>query len=434
MNSINGIKIFGPTDQGALEQIKRCALDDRVIACSLMADHHKGYAVPIGGVIAYDDAISPSGVGFDIGCGNKAVRLDIDYKYVKFNIDRIMRNVITNISFGIGQKNNVKVDHELFDDDPAWSLPQVRQLKDVARNQLGTVGSGNHYVDIFADELCRVWIGVHFGSRGLGHKIATYFLNAAGAKDGMDVEPCVLDVHSSLGEDYLTAMALCGRYAYAGRDWVCSRVAELLGGKIVEEVHNHHNFAWREYFYGKKIWVVRKGATPNYPGIRSFIGGTMAEPSYIIEGCESLINRDTIQSTVHGAGRVMSRTAARGKIRRRTVWQCGQRDCDGSHRVSDVKRGEDGSNPKCPRCGSKTNKRHIEEQISPGSVTKDMMDDWLRASEVVLYGGGLDESPHCYKRLTEVLKEHGDSVKIIHCLTPMGVAMAGENEFDPYKD
>jgi tRNA-splicing ligase RtcB len=115
-------------------------------------------------------------------------------------------------------------------------------------------------VDIFADELERVWIGVHFGSRGLGHKTATYFLHAAGATDGMDVDPCILPVESDLGADYLACMELAGRYAYAGRDWVCDRVRRILGASALEEVHNHHNYAWRETHQGEDLWVVRKGA------------------------------------------------------------------------------------------------------------------------------------------------------------------------------
>jgi len=115
-----------------------------------MADHHLGYAVPIGGVVAYRDSISPSGVGYDIACGNKAVRTGADANEVRHSIGPIMNDVFETISFGIGRKNDdERVDHPLFD-DPAWSLPAVKPLKEMARQQLGTVGSGNHYVDIFA--------------------------------------------------------------------------------------------------------------------------------------------------------------------------------------------------------------------------------------------------------------------------------------------
>ena len=227
MRMIDNIPVYGTlVDEGALAQIKTCArMADRV---ALMADHHKGYAVPIGGVVAYADAISPSGVGYDIACGNKAVLTDASAEEVKRDIGVIMDRVWSTISFGIGRKNDdERVDHDLFD-DPAWSIEACKPLKEMARQQLGTVGSGNHYVDIFEDEQGRVWIGVHFSSRGLGHKTATWFLRAAGASDGMDVEPCILPVSSDLGAQYLEGMRLGGRYAYAGRDWVCTRVARLL--------------------------------------------------------------------------------------------------------------------------------------------------------------------------------------------------------------
>ena len=285
MRIIDNIPVYGASvDEGALAQIKTCARTaDRV---ALMADHHKGYAVPIGGVVAYADAISPSGVGYDIACGNKAVLTDASAEEVKRNIGAIMDRVWSTISFGIGRKNDdERVDHDLFD-DPAWNIAACKPLKEMARQQLGTVGSGNHYVDIFEDEQGRVWIGVHFGSRGLGHKTATWFLRAAGASDGMDVEPCILPVASDLGAQYLEGMRLGGRYAYAGRDWVCARVARLLGANVIEEVHNHHNFAWRESHGGQDLWVVRKGATPAFPGQRGFVGGSMGDVSVIIEGVE----------------------------------------------------------------------------------------------------------------------------------------------------
>jgi tRNA-splicing ligase RtcB len=263
----------------------------------------------------------------------------------------------------------------------------------MARQQLGTVGSGNHYVDLFTDEMDRVWIGVHFGSRGLGHKIATWFLQKAGANDGMDVEPCVIPSSSDLGEQYLESMHLAGRYAYAGRDWVCGRVARILGAGIVEEVHNHHNFAWRETHQGEELWVVRKGATPAFPGRQGFVGGTMGETSVILEGVENDSSRHSMYSTVHGAGRVMGRLEAKGKTDRKTG-----------------------------------------QILRPGKVTPEMMRDWVKHAGVELRGAGVDESPHCYKRLDEVLNEHGDTVRVLHTLTPVGVAMAGSNEFDPYKD
>lgn len=137
------------------------------------------------------------------------------------NIGWIMDAVFQHLTFGIGQKNRVRVDHELFD-DVAWKLEAVRPLKEPARDQHGTVGGGNHYVDILVDERERVWIGVHFDSRGLGFKTATWFLEKGGVQDGMDVAPLVISANSALGDDYLACMHLAGRYAYAGRNWVCA--------------------------------------------------------------------------------------------------------------------------------------------------------------------------------------------------------------------
>jgi tRNA-splicing ligase RtcB len=385
MQLIDNIPVWGPPDQGALSQIKTCAKTADKVA--LMADHHKGYAVPIGGVVAYKDSISPSGVGFDIACGNKAVLLDLPGSALRANISKIMDDVWHTISFGVGRRNEERVDHPLFD-SPAWKTEAAAPLKEMARGQLGTVGSGNHYVDLFTDEQDRAWIGVHFGSRGLGHKIATWFLKKAGAKDGMDVDPCVIDANGDLGDQYIKCMHLGGEYAYAGRDWVCARVAKLL-----EEVHNHHTFAWRETHGDEEYWVVRKGATPAFPGQKGFVGGTMGETSVILEGIENEEAKHSLYSTVHGAGRAMGRMEAKGKTDRRTG-----------------------------------------EVIRPGKVTREMMAAWLEKANVELRGAGLDESPDCYKRMPDVLAEHGKSIRILHTLTPVGVAMAGANEFDPYKD
>jgi tRNA-splicing ligase RtcB len=158
-------------------------------------------------------------------------------------------------------------------------------------------------------------VGVHFGSRGLGHKTATHFLRAAGGKDGMDVPPTVVSEASEIGTDYLAAMELAGRYAYAGREAVARHVVRgILRANALEEVHNHHNFAWREKHGAERYWVVRKGATPAFPGQRGFIGGSMGDDAVIIEGIDSPVSREALYSTVHGAGRIMSRTAAKGRF------------------------------------------------------------------------------------------------------------------------
>jgi tRNA-splicing ligase RtcB (3'-phosphate/5'-hydroxy nucleic acid ligase) len=386
-------KIFGRHDEATIKQIERCvaAGGDRGVLC---ADGHKGYAQPIGGIVAYKDKISLSGVGFDIACGNLAIRTDANRHEIAPKIDKIMDDVVHEISFGIGRKSKTRVEHELFN-DPAWELQPMRGLKPMAEDQLGTVGGGNHYVDLFADEEDRIWVGVHFGSRGLGHKTATHFLKAAGGKDGMDVPPTVVGEKSELGHDYLAGMHLAGRYAYAGREAVARYVArEILGAKILEEVHNHHNFAWREKHYGEEYWVVRKGATPAFPGQKGFVGGSMGDDAVIIEGIDSPISRESLFSTIHGAGRIMSRTAAKGRF-------------------------------------EKVGKKRIRRD---GLVRHDEMMKWIADKGVVLRGGDLDEAPQAYRRLPDVLAAHAGTIRILHTLRPLGVAMAGRDVLDPYKD
>jgi tRNA-splicing ligase RtcB (3'-phosphate/5'-hydroxy nucleic acid ligase) len=302
-----------------------------------------------------------------------------------------MDEVVRDISFGIGRTSKTRIAHKLFDDE-AWQLKPLQQLKEIAASQLGTVGGGNHYVDILADEEDRIWVGVHFGSRGLGHKTATHFLKAAGGKEGMDVPPTVVAEHSEIGQDYLAGMHLAGRYAYAGREAVARHVARgILRAKILEEVHNHHNFAWREEHDGRKLWVVRKGATPAFPGQRGFVGGSMGDDAVIVEGIDSPASRAALFSTVHGAGRIMSRTAARGRF----VKQAGRR---------------------------------IRQD---GLVRPDEMMKWVQEKGVELRGGDVDEAPQAYRRLGAVLAAHAGTIRSLHTLRPLGVAMAGRDIVDP---
>ena len=385
-------KIFGQHDEATLKQIETCvaAGGERGVLC---ADGHKGYAQPIGGVVAYKDKISLSSVGFDIACGNLAVRTDVTLPQIQWAIPKIMDDVVLDISFGIGRKAKMRVDHELFD-DVSWNLQPMRGLKSLAAEQLGTVGGGNHYVDLFVDEENRIWVGVHFGSRGLGYKTATYFLRAAGGKEGMDVAPTVVEDKSDLGTDYLKGMQLAGRYAYAGREIVARHVAGgILRANILEEVHNHHNFAWREKHNGDEFWVVRKGATPAFPGQKSFVGGSMGDDAVIIEGIDSPISREALFSTVHGAGRIMSRTAAKGRFE---------------------------------RVGTKRMRQ-------PGLVRHDEMMKWMADRNIVLRGGDVDEAPQVYRRLKDVLDAHAGTIRVLHTLRPLGVAMAGRGIVDPYK-
>jgi tRNA-splicing ligase RtcB len=193
-------------------------------------------------------------------------------------------------------------------------------------------------------------------------------------------------------------MSLAGEYAYAGREWVARKVVSLLGGRELELVHNHHNFAWRERHEGEDVIVVRKGATPAFPGQKGFIGGSMGDDAVIVQGTSAPgrgteeMQRRAMFSTVHGAGRVMSRTQAAGKRNRRG------------------------------------------KVLAPGRVSPEMMRTWVKEKQVILRGGGLDESPHVYRRLPDVLAAQKDTIEVLHTLRPLVVVMAGADMYDPYKD
>jgi len=406
------MRVFGMHDEATRAQL--AAVAERARKVSLMADGHVGYVMPIGGVAAYDNLVSVVGVGFDIACGNAAIRTDLTVaslgdtaERVELALHALADEIADTLSFGIGRKNkadDAPTDHPLFE-DPAWEAVPARErdaLWTKARLQLGTIGSGNHYVDVFADEAGALWVGVHFGSRGFGHTVASAFLALGqGARWGDRVPEAevLLPLDEPLGHDYWHLMELAGRYAYAGREWAARKVVAILGGTEVELVHNHHNFAWKETHDGEELVVVRKGATPAFPGQQGFIGGSMGDDAVIVRGTVSAdpavaeTQSDALFSTVHGAGRVMSRTAAAGKRNRKTG-----------------------------------------AVLTPGRVTPEMMQAWVAEKGVVLRGGGLDESPHVYRRLPDVLAAQETTIEVVHTLRPLIVVMAGANEFDPYKD
>jgi tRNA-splicing ligase RtcB len=247
------LKVFGQHEAATIAQMRNCMAVGNAVAGVICADGHLGYAQPVGGVIAYEKQISISGVGFDIGCGNMAARLDVPFSAIQGRVGEIIKDVARTISFGIGRANAERAEHALFDDADAWRASDMEAYRQKAVVQLGTVGSGNHYVDLMRDENGMVWIGVHFGSRGLGHTSATRYLKAAGGKDGMNVPPAVVDEDSELGQRYIAAMELAGRYSYAGREWVVERVRQIIGGNITDMVHNHHNYAWRETHGGRDL-------------------------------------------------------------------------------------------------------------------------------------------------------------------------------------
>ena len=392
---------FGEVEPASKQQIERCLeVAGESSQGVLCADHHKGYSMPIGGVVASTEVVMPAGVGYDIACGNCAVQTNL--KAADIDTKRVMDEVWRTISFGMGRNNDERIaEHPVFDAISKSPVKEQRQLLSLARAQLGTVGGGNHYVDLFEDRNDgSLWVGVHFGSRGLGHKTASGFLSLAANRkwderpsDHMDAAPAVIKLGTPLADDYLAAMNIAGDYAYAGRDWVVDRVLKILQAEQRQRVHNHHNFAWWETHNGQKTLVIRKGATPAFPGQRGFIGGSMGDDAVIVEGVDSNISRDALYSTVHGAGRVMSRTQAAGKFNRRSG-----------------------------------------KQTSRGVVNWPKWQQQLKDRGIELRGGGPDEAPQCYKDLKEVLAAHGNTINVLHTLRPIGVAMAGRDTLDPYKD
>ena len=254
----------------------------------------------------------------------------------------------------------------------------------------------------------------------------------------MDSPPVLFELGTELGDAYIEAMQLAGEYAYAGRDIVVAKVLEILGAEAVHEVHNHHNFAWREEHGGRTYWVIRKGCTPARPGQAGFVGGSMGDESVILEGVASAEAEESLFSTVHGAGRVMSRTQAAGKVRRRKRWACAQRDCDRVFEIDGISATNPADSDPPTRCpdhpDARVRKVWIEEQLKPGKVDWPAVQARLRAQGIVLIGGGADEAPEVYKRLPDVLDAHAGSIRVTHTLRPLGVAMAGRDVFDPYKD
>lgn len=599
---VNGFPVWGEHDEGTIRQLMVCAREGDAAAAALMADGHRGYSQPVGGVVAYEKYLSPSGVGYDIACGNKAVRTNLRWGEIRHDLPRIMGDLVKTISFGIGRKNPRPVDHPVLE-DPLWKEErELAALHGLARQQLGTVGGGNHYVDLLVEvaqgvqagaleganvgveppDDAAVWVACHFGSRGVGFKIATGYLNLAhgrpfdapGRGESMDQPPTLIRADSELGQSYAAAMELAGRFAYAGRDIVIDEVLRLLGARSDFAVHNHHNYCvpqdaviwgpegakrlsdvrvgdwvyaldarrglvpakvaaitargieplrvirtphrclrvtgdhlvltlefeprrlrrrwrwkaarelrvgdlvvcansryrlseaagwqpgaygtrpvqtavrrrvacrssrlllpgvrierilavgqtqlavpvydlavdhpshnfvcegvvvhncWREEHGGRKLWVVRKGATPLWPGQLGFVGGSMGDVAVVVRGVDSEEARRALYSTIHGAGRVMSRTQAAGKWRKVK-----------GRRV---------------RVGGAVDMQAVRRRLAELGIE--------------LRGGGPDEAPAVYRPLVDVLRYHAPTLEVLYVLRPVGVAMAAPEEEDPYKD
>ena len=385
-------QIWGETyiDENSRRQMDNAMRLPVSVAGALMPDAHVGYGVPIGSVLATEDAVIPYAVGVDIACRMRLTVFPISpivLNQQKGKFEKVLQNTTR---FGAGVEWNPKQDDEILD-DPDWEATGfLRSLKDKAHRQLGTSGSGNHFVEFGAMEVTAkddalglepgeyLALLSHSGSRGTGYQIADYYsklakqlhpeLKEAGGGDLSNLG--WLDINTQAGQEYWVSMNLAGRYASANHRVIHRNVAKAAGLKPAAVVENHHNFAWIETLPdGRQVYVHRKGATPAGDDVLGVIPGTMGDPGYVVRGRG---NQASLNSASHGAGRQMSRNEAFKKI------------------------------------------------------TKTARDQYLRDKGVTLLGGGLDEAPQAYKNIDEVMSAQSDLVEIIGRFQPRIVRMTDD--------
>jgi tRNA-splicing ligase RtcB len=318
-------------DHASHTQMRQACSLPNAVAAALMPDAHVGYGLPIGGVLALENAVCPYAVGVDIACRMKLSVLDLPASTLRdegmFHVYR--KALEEGTVFGAGQSHARKQQHAVMDQD--WTVTRVtREQKDKAWAQLGTSGSGNHFAEFGLLTLDHPDLGLapgeyvalmtHSGSRGAGHAVCSLYSSIAGSnlpKKFSDLRHLGwLDLDTQAGQEYWAAMNLMGDYAAANHDVIHRLVSKLVGADVIAGVENHHNFAWREQHLGRDVIVHRKGATPAGPGVLGVIPGSMATPAYVVRG---LGNPEALHSAAHGAGRVMSRRAAKDKYRFRAV-------------------------------------------------------------------------------------------------------------------
>ncbi|PJF43817.1 MAG: RNA-splicing ligase RtcB [Phototrophicales bacterium] len=330
--SIWGASYIEPS---AIDQMERAARLPIAVRGVLMPDAHTGYGLPIGGVLATENAVIPYAVGVDIACRMRLTVFNVSPHILGQKRDKFRKAIEDNTCFGAGGELSVRQDHPVMQDPTFNELDIARDLKDLAWRQLGSSGSGNHFVefgtlivheDIVGDESdvgegSRTFGNIpsgkylallsHSGSRGLGFQIANHFTQIA-----MSQHPELpkeykhlawLDMNSYWGQAYWRAMQLAGRYASANHAIIHRRITEALRLEVLGGVENHHNFAWQEEHDGRTLYVHRKGATPANLGVYGVIPGTMRDAGFVVRGKG---NTDALYSASHGAGRQFSRQQA----------------------------------------------------------------------------------------------------------------------------
>jgi tRNA-splicing ligase RtcB (3'-phosphate/5'-hydroxy nucleic acid ligase) len=378
-------KVYGEgLEKGALEQMHNAASLPVAVRGALMPDAHLGYGLPIGGVLATDNCVIPFAVGVDIACRMKLSILELPANTLTRDPGSLENALERETRFGVGGTFQRPNEHAVLDAD--WKVTRLTAtLLDKARNQLGTSGSGNHFVEFGLLELNDPDLGLeagrylalmsHSGSRGSGATIANHYSNLA-----MNLHPELpdslkrlawLDLDSEPGQEYWAAMNLMGEYAAANHAVIHKRIAKALGTQILAGIENHHNFAWLEKHDHREVIVHRKGATPAGKGVMGVIPGSMATPAFIVRGRGVA---DSLESASHGAGRAMSRTKAKEQFN----WK--------------------------------------------------MIRPQLEAAGVKLLSAGIDENPLAYKDIVQVMAAQRDLVDVVAKFSPRIVKMANEGE------
>lgn len=389
--SISEFGILGEDyDNATYNQVCTAAKLPVAKKAALMPDSHLGYALPIGGVIALDNAVSPSFVGFDIACRMSCTILDITPNDFMDCRKVLANKLIESTSFGVGSKSIKEADHHIMHDSLWKEINILKELKEHARMQIGSSGGGNHFADLMIGKILEdlpcfgrdftsfkkgdefVALVTHSGSRGTGHKLATYYskkakdwakFNTKGIPKGYEWLP----VDSELGEEYWKVMELMGKYAQANHEIIHYEFTDRSGIRDLMNVQNHHNFAWKE----NGLVVHRKGATPAHKSVFGVIPGSMGTASYIVRG---LGNEASLNSASHGAGRLTSRTQAK-------------RDLDV--------------------------KAHAEH---------------VKAHDILTIGVGPDESYQAYKDIEHVMKMQSTLVKPVARMFPKVVLMGDRSD------
>jgi tRNA-splicing ligase RtcB len=372
----------------AVLQMEKACLLPVSVAGALMPDAHVGYGLPIGGVLATDNAVIPYAVGVDIACRMKMTVLDLPLRTLERHPERLTRAIEAETRFGVGAQFRHRRDHAVLDQD--WSVsPVTRQNRDRAWGQLGTSGSGNHFVEFGRFTALDRASGLdpgeylallsHSGSRGTGAAVCDHYSKLA-ARQRSDLPRELLrlawlGLDTAEGQEYWAAMELMGRYAAANHALIHRHIAAHLGAETILDIENHHNFAWKERHtidgVARDVVVHRKGATPAGAGTLGIIPGSMASPGYLVRGRGSAAALD---SASHGAGRCMSRTRAEAALDWKEV-------------------------------------RRV-----------------LRERGVTLISAGLDEAPMVYKDIDAVMAAQADLVEVLGRFDPRLVKMAPSGE------